>query len=246
MNDRRGTSPWLWFACGCIALTFVTALVIVGGFLFVGREVQELADDMEDPDRRRDRALEVLGADALPEGYYAMGGFAIPFVFEIARLTDRPPAADRESEERGFDERGFIYIGMLAMGRQQDELRDFFEGRTDDPEILRDNNIHIRQGERVANGELERDDAEILWRAARGRVSAFGADSDDGLTNLILIDCPHDRRMRLGIWFGPAPRSGTGAEAESGEDAGGDLDLAGTVADPEEVATFMAHFRPCA
>jgi hypothetical protein len=248
MRERTSekTSPWIWVGCGCALAIFLIAAAIVGVGVLAVRKAQEVAEELSTPEGRERAVLRTLGAERLPEGYYPVVGFGIPFVMDLAILSDLPPAEGASTEdqgfdeggfdEQGFDERGFIYIKILTFGSQQQELQDFFEGSTDDPRVLRDNNVDLRLDEMVRRGETARDDAEVLWVVHRGEVDALGSSSRDGLVTMILIDCPDDERMRMGIWFGPDPDPDAAPE---------ELDLAGTVGDADAVARMLEPIRPC-
>jgi hypothetical protein len=82
---------------------------------------------------------------------------------------------------------------------------------------------------------IEQDGHSLLYLAQRGEVGLSG-HSGDGIHALILVDCPEDRKLRIGIWFGPDP------EPDS-EPAS--VDYAGTPADPAAIKAFMGHFRLC-
>jgi hypothetical protein len=196
--------------------------------------------------------MAILGAATLPAGYYPMLGLSVPFITDIAMLSDKP--SDDSGEPQGFDQRGFIFFEMFNFGREQEELREFFEGKTDDARVLRRHNINLRVGERLANGEVNRDDSEILWVAHRGRIDVMGT-RQNGITTLILFDCPEDRRLRMGIWFAPMPGA-TEAEREEAEEkaveavdgadaAPSELDLTGSPADRVAVEAFVSGLRPC-
>lgn len=234
MSEQK-TSPWIWIGCGCALAVFLVAAVVVGFGVLGVRKAQQIAEELETPEGRERAVLRTLGSDRLPDGYYPVVGIQIPFVMDMAILSDQPlPEGDPDDAE--FGERGFIYFKMITFGSQQQELRDFFEGRTDDPDVLRENNIDLRVREVVGRGEAEHPGSEVLFVAHRGRVRALGSSANEGLISTILIDCPDDERMRMGIWFGPDP------DPEAEPDA---LDLTGTVGDAQEITSFLAPFRPC-
>lgn len=193
--------------------------------VWLWRQGADMRDEAADPERRSMRALEVLGISEVPKGYHVLAAFAVPFVMQTAILTDAAPDAEGNSE--GFNERGFVYFEMLGIGQDEQELRDFFEGRTDDIGVLRDNGIQTDIDEVLERGVLELTGASAMYVTQRGRVR-MNRFNDSGLSALALIDCPQDERRRVALWFGP--------EAE---------DLAGTPADPAALRDFLAQFAFC-
>ena len=234
MQGERTTSPWVWVGLGCLtAVVLGVAVVATLGYLGY-QKVRELEAEMKDPAAREAAVLEVLGAEALPEGYHAMVGFSVPFLMKVAVLSDREP--DPEGDPGGFEERGFIYVEMLQQGGGRDELRDYFEGRTEDAEILRQHDIRIDADEVLGRGTLQPEGGSILWLASRGNVQ-MARSASEGLTTLMLIECePRDSRGRLGIWFGPDPQPDTAAA---------EVDFAGTPADPAAIESFLSPFSVC-
>jgi len=233
MPPERGRPPWTHVGIGCAV---AAGLAFSGGVtlaLLGYRWVKGVEKDLEDPGTREDRVREVLGCETLPDGYYPVVGVSVPFVTDTAVLSDRPVVSGEDRER--FGQRGFIYVKVvMAPGRDQQELRDYFDGRRDDPEILRRNHIRVDSREVVRRGSIEQASRRLLYLAQRGEAGVFGHDGK-GLHALILVDCSEDRRLRLGIWFGPDP-------AAAGDDA---PDYSGTPADPEAIASFMGHFRLC-
>lgn len=233
MSQDKGLSPWVWVGCGCIGAIVALVAVAVGlGFWGVNK-ARELGESMTDPDQRTERALTALGASELPDGYYAVVAFSVPFVFDFAMLSDEPP---KEDGEPTMGRHGFLFVSFPSIGEGDEELYDFFEGRSEDIESLRRENLDLDLDERLDRGLLERDTDDILWVTHRGRVTTEHAeDSHDGLVTLTLFECD-DARRRLGVWFGPDDAPETPAE---------DVDLAGTVGDPAEIEAFMAAMEPC-
>ena len=233
MADTRPTSPWVYVAVGCGVLVLL-AVAGVAALGFLGfRWAKDLERTLEDPAARREAVLEILGCEELPAGYHAMIGMSIPILMEVAMLSDRPSGPGEEPQ--GFDERGFIYIKMVAFGKESQELRDYFEGKTDDAAVLRQNNINIRASEIVKRGTLETEDGTLLYLVQRGSLGAFGG-RHEGLTALTIVPCAGDRRTRMGIWFAPDPwEEGTQDPAA----------LAGSPADEAAIQDFMAQFDLC-
>ena len=247
MSQDKGLLPWAWVGCGCVGAIVALVAIAVGlGFWGVNK-AREFGESMKDPEERTARALSALGASELPDGYYAVVAFSVPFVFDFAMLSDEPP---KEDGEPSMGKHGFIFVSFPAVGEGDEELYDFFEGRSEDVNSLRRENLDLDLDERLDRGLLERDTDDILWVTHRGRVSTDQVgtgtdqvgtgtdqvdDSHDGLVTLTLFACDDDRR-RLGVWFGPDPFPETPAE---------DLDLRGTVGDPAEIGAFMAAMEPC-
>ena len=223
------TSPWVWVGCGCgVAILLLALAVGLGGF-FAAKEIKELADDMADPAARADKVRSILGMDEMPPDLYPMLGMSIPFVLDVALLSDMPPEDD--GEPQGFGDAGLVYI-HLKLGSNLGELREFFDGSRDDVRVLRDNGIQIDVDEILGRGTLEREDATVRWITQRGDVNAMGNASGDALSAMMLIECKGDSKPRIAIWFE------TEIEAEAGE-------LAGTPADPQELERFANYLRPC-
>ncbi len=232
MAESKATSPWVWVGCGCVgAIGLIVAGIVVAG-LFLRGAARNLEEMMENPIARDEKAAAVLGADSLPEGYHSMVALEVPFIMKMALLSDQEP--DEEGEVDSWDEWGFLYFDFLRLGNQQ-ELLDFFEGREDSAKVLSDNGINFDLDERLARGELSREGDEILWVSHRGSVSV-SQGSGSGITTVMLIECPNDKRRRLAAWFGPDPDPNAPPE---------ELVLAGTPADEAALAALMAPMHPC-
>ncbi len=234
MNQGKAFPAWAWVGCGCIgAIGAIGILVVTLGFWGV-RQAQRFGEEIKDPAARSEKALSALGASEIPDGYHAVVAFSIPFLLEVAVLSDRAP--DESGRPPSIGEHGFIYVSYPAFGQDQRKIRDFFEGKRDDFDELGRHRIDLELDERIANGRISREDDDLLWVSHRGTIDTDDAGrSKEGLVALLLIECG-DSRNRFGIWLGPDPDP----DAEASK-----LDVTGTVADPEAIETFMNPIHPC-
>jgi hypothetical protein len=72
--------------------------------------------------------------------------------------------------------------------------------------------------------------------AEGGEAEPDRSPRDESLMTFFSVDCPGDKRARLGIWFAPDPAPGT---------PNAEVDLAGTIGDPEKIRKFLGHFELC-
>jgi hypothetical protein len=225
---QKKTSPWVYVGIGCL-IAVVIGVAGVGTVAFYGyRKAKQFGEEMKDPKAREAKVKAILHTDTLPAGYHAVVGLSVPYVMEMAMLSDKEPDPDGQVKSMGT--RGFVYMNVMSQGKDQRELRDFFEGKTDDAEVLRRNNINVHSKEILKRGVIEQRGHKLLYLAQRGDISMSG-HSSNGLSSQILVQCgTSDSRMRLGIWFGPDP---------------GGEDLTGTPADEAAIGQFMSHFQPC-
>lgn len=226
-------SPAVYIGIGCASVIAVMLVLGGGCAVWLYNRGQQIEADMADPVTRKTRVLEVLGADALPPGYHAAVAVSVPFVMDLAILGDQAPDADGEVDT--FGDYGFLYVKMIRWGQNDEELRDFFEGRTSDASVLRDNGIGITVDEIIARGVFSDDTTEVMYVAQRGDVG-FRGRRGSGITSIVRIGCEGDSRERLGIWFGPDPDSEAAIET---------LDLTGTPADEVALREFLDHFSFC-
>jgi hypothetical protein len=75
----------------------------------------------------------------------------------------------------------------------------------------------------------------VLYLAQRGALQIHQGHTR-GVNDLLLVDCPQDRRMRMGIWFGPDPDPQAPVATANFE---------GTPADEKALAAFLGHFHLC-
>jgi hypothetical protein len=231
-GERRKTSPWVYVAIGCGGALLLALVGLVGVGVLAYRKGKQLEADMKDPATRAAKVREVLGGE-IPSGYYPVVALSVPFLMDMAMLADQPP--DEKGTPSKRVDGGFVYVSSIAMGEQQDELKRYFEGKTDDAEALRRANIHIDPEETIRRGAVDVPGQATLYLAQRGSF-AMNDTRTRGLTTLIFVDCPQDTRQRLGIWFGrdPAP-----------EEPVEKVDWTGSVADEAALRDFVGHFKLC-
>lgn len=230
---RKSSKLVAGLGVGCLV---AVALVLVGMGacgVWLYQRGQQFERAMEDPRARTEAVLDVLGADSLPDGYHAAVAFSVPFALRTAILSSRPLEAGEAEPDLGG--RGFIYVDTLGWGMDEAALRDFFEGRTDDPSVLEDSGIDLEIEEIIDRGIIRGAAADLWYLAQRG-----GLEMDDysggGIVAAIFVDCPGDQRRRFGLWFVPDPAPEAPVER---------LDLAGTPADPVAIEAFMGSFSLC-
>ena len=237
MYEEKRTSPWVWVGVGCLGAVVVAVMAVVAVGWFGYRKVKQLEAELKDPKARAAKVQGILGADKLPEGYHAVVGMSVPYVMEMAILSDRPP--ESSGRQHGLGTRGFIYMRMLSPDSKRQELRDYFEGKTDDPEVLRRNNIRIeRHGEVLRRGVLDLPpELKLMYLAQRGTVEMSDSRAK-GIMTMMLLECERsdDNRQRMAFWFGPDPAP---------ETPDNELSLAGTPADESALRDVMGHFRLC-
>lgn len=231
MADGRKVA--IGIGIGCLVVIGLMAIAAGACGVWVYSEAQRIEREMEDPEARGGRAASLLGVDELPDGYYPMAAFSVPFVMDTVLLSDVPPDEDGRIED--FGERGFIYVNMIRLGQDEQELRDFFEGRTDDLDVLEDNGINVDTDEIIGRGVVDLQYGRLMYVTQRGDVG-MRRQRGEGIATIGLVECPDDDAMRIGIWFGPDPAPDAPLE---------EVDLSGTPADEMEMAAFYGRFRLC-
>jgi hypothetical protein len=178
--------------------------------------------------------LAVLGAEKLPGGYHPVIAFSVPYLLEVAVLSDGAPHESGKPPELG--DHAFFYFSYPTLGQDQQPVRDFFEGRRDDLDQLGPHRIDLVLRERIANGSIAHGRYDVLWVAHRGVLhSGETGDPKEGLLSLFLFDCG-DSRNRFALWLGPDPDPQTPVA---------ELDRSGTVSDPGAMERFLSPIEPC-
>ncbi|MEM9290821.1 MAG: hypothetical protein AAGD01_04000 [Acidobacteriota bacterium] len=258
MNAYRDTSSntssrkaclWILGGCGCIVLL---GILVLGGFSFWAYQAAEdFAETMSDPDAREAQALNVLGSPRLPDGYRAEIGMSIPFFADVVVLTDRPEeeegaAEDRPDLEVNLDDSNsgaFIFfrykqlMTMLSGGQELQDMKDFFEGRSNDLSSLDDAGINVDIDEVIRRDTLNLDSGDVLYVVGTGESDMTSGGPANALITLLLFDCAPDEVPPMGIWLGQNPEA-----AVPGEEV---PDYAGTVADPERIRAFLEPLELC-
>lgn len=235
---KKETSPWAYVGCGCAGLVIVGMMAFAVMTWLFYREGKEFEKAWTDPKAREEKAREVVDWTELPEGYYPVGSFSIPFLMDFALFTDEPPQEGAEPDPKNpsgsFNERGFVFMSMRSFGSRNRELQEYLRGTGEKPGWL-ESDAQVEAGEVIRRGEVQVNGRTIHFSAVRGEMNRNG-DSREGITTLMGIDCPGSNRTRMGVWFGPDPHKGKPV-AES--------DYTGTNADPKEVEEFASHFQFC-
>ncbi|MBZ0113617.1 MAG: hypothetical protein K8J08_14225 [Thermoanaerobaculia bacterium] len=203
-GNRRKTSPCLYMFLGCGLAVVLAVVIMVVGVTLLARKGQKFAESMADPSARAEKVASILGVEEFPEGYYPMLGVSIPFVMDLAMLTDQEP--DASGEPKDFHERGFIYLDSRAFAGQRQDLIDYLQGGDKRPDFFDNVNVDVELDfdHPVQRGRFDIEGVEHLFAAYRGEFDS-GGDSIEGLQVLTYVACDDDR-LRLGISFGPDNR----------------------------------------
>jgi len=245
----KKTSPWVWVGLGCGGLVFISAVLVVGLGMFFYGKFRNFEKQFKDPAVREQRVREVLGAQDLPDGYYAVMTFSIPWVMDMAMLSDHELIDRPEGESsRTFEHQGFIYVRMPFTPKDA-SWQEFLDGKRSPDELLRSGKVRIHQREKIGRGSVPGPDgATYHYVATRGEIE-IERNRMEGITTLIAVECPSDRKFRLGIWFGPDPSTrpdGGPTDSEGADRADRPAaSYAGTPADESAIKEFMSHFSLC-
>jgi len=269
-NGKKGTSPWIWVGCGCVVLLGLAVLAAVGAGFWGFTAFKGYVDDVKDPEARAAEVAKILGAAELPEGYYAHFFFRIPWIMEMAILSDRPVREMTDAELEGYDpldseEVGdHLFMYLSVRGDEKDELESIFEdggGRPGGMEF--DLGSSFDPQEKLGEGSLEIGPQKIRYVSHRGDMITEDHHRLAGVFASMLVECSPGGggRTRFALWFArepqprePKPESTTvEAEASPVEESpveaapseASAAELAGTPADEAALRDFMAHFNVC-
>src|SRR4029453_14740095 len=201
----KKTSPWMWGGVGCGGILVLCVVVAAAaGYFFYGK-MKNFEKQFQDPTVREQRVREILGAKEIPKGYHAFMTFSVPWVLDVAILTDREavklPKSDRSSP---FDQRGFIYVRMPYKHKDA-KLQEYLDGKRSPDDLLQGRDVHFHPRDTVGRGTVQGEDGGAYRCAAtRGEVQ-MGREVKEGITTIVAVECPNDQKFRMGVWFGPDP-----------------------------------------
>ena len=208
-SEPKKSSPWLWVGLGCGGVLLVCMVIAAVGVFFLYGRMKNFEKQFSDPAVREARVRELMGASEIPEGYHAFMTFSIPWVMDMAILSDRDFVQKPPSGSSPFERRGFIYVHVPMKKAGGKKWQEFLEGKRNPDEFLQSNEIRFRQHETIGRGVIHAEDGtNYHYVAARGEVN-IGRETKEGITTLIGVECPNDEKLRLGIWLGPDPTGGS-------------------------------------
>jgi hypothetical protein len=238
VEQKKKRSPWLYVGIGCGVLLILGIGGVVAAGFFIVKKGKEFQQDLANPVTRTEMVKKTLGAQTLPEGYHAILSISVPAIMDTAILSTRDPDAPRGGQPGG--ESVFVYLFIKPSTVQdREELRKYLEGESEDASVLTRNNIHIGKNELIGRGVIALEGRRVLYLAQRGELETRHSQresKDPQLNSIFLIECPGQNRLRMALWMAPDPAPGKPLEQ---------LELKGTLVDPEAMRTFMSHINPC-
>jgi hypothetical protein len=237
--QKRPTSPWLYVGCGC-GLAVMLALAGLTGLTYWGyQKGKEFERTFKDPKARAEKTREVVPYRELPAGYYPVGAFSIPLLMDVAIFSDEEPrpGATPHQGNASFNERGFVFMSMLHLRGNKEDMERFLRGEAPAPRQApwQQSGMRFDAKEVIRRGSVNAGGRQVLYAASRGEVSRHGHGHEEGIVTMVMPQCS-DNRLRFGLWFGPDPAP---------DKPPGEVDYTGTAADPAAIAEFLGHFGLC-
>jgi hypothetical protein len=228
VQAQKKRSPWLYVGLGCGGLLLLGGLGIGLMVWFVSGKVQEFKEEQNDPVARTRKAKRLLGARDFPEPYEALVSMSFPLIMDMVMLG-------RPADDSGGSN-GFTYFHLLQDVPNVKAVRAYADGKRDAPGPLVGDDFQLEPHEVLRRGELSFPKHKVRYVAQRGRYQYGSESSADGLSALVLFECPGSSQLRMGVWYTPDVDPDAPAD---------DPVLAGTPADEEAVRAFVSHFDPC-
>lgn len=235
-QEKRSRSIWPFVGVGCLAVVIAVLLGVCALGYFAVRTGKNMVRQFTDPEVRRQRVLEALGAEQLPEGWKPAFALSVPFVMDVAVIGDVVPGEDGKIKD--FGERAFVFLslsGGFVRGEEEKRLERFFAGQGGDLGSIRVENLDFTQREVIGISRSETHGTPVDVVAVLAQVRTEKGP-EERLLAAMRIRCAGDARTRIGLWFEPPP---------PGIDKVSDIDLTGTNADPDRVREFLDQFRLC-
>ena len=114
MSLVKGVPRGVWIGVGCLGAIGAIVLGTAGFFFWGMQTLYDAGQSMADPVERLEKTLKVIHADELPEGYYAVMAFSIPFFdYDYADLSNKPLDADGRPPD--FGEQNFFSLLASTM-----------------------------------------------------------------------------------------------------------------------------------
>ncbi len=243
----KSTSPWVYVGCGC-ALLAVGMVTAIGACGMMGwREIRDLEATMKDPVVREQKVLEMLGTDALPDGLYAQFYLRIPFLLDVAMVSDIASDAGFEEGHRPFtfDQQMVSVLDVRDLGGHRAQFRSNLEDERLATDALEDVDVDLgfRAREVLGRGELAFDGWTYVHQRVRGQSSGPGSRRE-GVGVLGEIRCDDDDgRLRILSWFRADEASEDSASPEEG--ANQRLAELGSPENEDDIQRLFRAFAPC-
>jgi hypothetical protein len=226
-------STWVYVGVGCIAAIVFVVLAAVGVGWYAHRAVKRYADEINDPVAREAKVKRVLGAQTLPSGYQPLIALSVPWVMDVAILSDHELGGGARGN---LGQRGFLYLSMLSTSAtDRSELRDFVAGRRRTSNVLARQQVSVAATATLGRGQFTQGPASVSYVVQRGEM-AYSKPTHRGLQALVLFECPNDQRTRVGLWLLPDPEAASAAGSEA---------AATGVPDEAALRAFLAPFNVC-
>lgn len=247
MAEKKGTSPWVWVGCGCIAAIVLLIALVLGAGFFGVQALKGYVEDLENPEVRETKVLEILGADALPEGLNAQMFFSVPFVMDMLILSDAPSGGGQDIQTEDLGERALFFLSMRNLGGADQDLEKLLQGDTGQLDL--DIDLDFRSRGDLGRGAFDLDNQQVRWAAHLGAAS--GKMDRVGIYTIFLVECkPDDDKLRMAYYWDQIESStaeeGTEVEgAEVKEITTADVQTEGTPADELVLKELLGQFRLC-
>ncbi len=227
----RPVAPWVLGGCalGCLGLTL---LVVAGGGLAT-RWVRDIAEQVEDPERAAERALDVFGAETLPDGWTAEFALALPFLGDFVALQG-PLRAGADPDDP--DARWGLFYLDLRDRRERPPIGEEEVSGDRIESVLEERGIQVDSGTTIDRGVRRTPRHSLHYMTGLGRARQGGSDRK-GVVCVVEIRCrPHrPGRIRLGVLTVEHPEAV----------AAGAFDPRGTPADPDRLAALFDALEIC-